>query len=245
MKTNLIFLSICVLMSSCVLDEEVLSEVTLASTFETKAMVYHYNMSEDADSQDIPEEAFSHVKFNFKNEMYDLHLIVKSIQMCNIRLSGIYHFPTEYCNGYWETDTINTSLTIETGKIKLAPQQEFLFPQDVTLSFIPQTNRGWNPTIPPHNCNQSYLLVSCKIYQLHDTEKGYQEGQETLIWGDEKGNCADLAIPLSIHLLNNQEHCIAIELSTDCTWYNINGNQPTPALVPITFNVSVEDWENG
>lgn len=77
-----------------------------------------------------------------------------------------------------------------------------------------------------------------RIYNIHDTDKGYQEGKEALIWGDEKGNCAELAIPLSVLFVNNQEHCINIELSSDCPWYNINDNEPRPILVPITFDVS-------
>ena len=242
MKKNLILLSFCVLMNSCVIDE-VISETAPISALKTKALTYQYNANEDTEKQEIPEEAFSHVKLNFRNEMSSLHLVVESIQMCNIHLSGTYHFPTEFSKGYWETDTTQTSLTIETGTIELAPHQELLFPQEGTLSFIPQSNRAWNPVILPQNCTQTYLLVNCKIYQIHDTEKGYQEGQEALIWGDEKGNCAELAIPLSVHFLSNQEHSIIVELSTDCTWYNINGSQPTPALVPITFDVSVDDWE--
>lgn len=243
MKTNLILLSFCVLMNSCVIDE-VISEATPISALKTKALTYQYNANADTEKQEIPEEAFSHVKLNFKNEMPNLYLIVEKLQMCNIHLSGTYHFPTEYGNGYWETDTTQTSLTIETGEIELAPHQEFLFPQDGTLTFIPQSNQAWNPSILPQNSHQSYLLVDCKIHQLHDTEKGYQEGNEVLIWGDEKGNCAELAIPLSVHFLSNQEHNITIELSTGCTWYNINDSEPIPALVPITFDVSIEDWED-
>ena len=241
MKKNLILLSLCMAMNSCVIDEEL--EAVNTHTPEMQVDSRHYTMNEEVENQDIPEEAFSHVKLNFQNEMSSLHLVVESIQMCNIHLSGTYHFPTDYSIGYWETDTTQTSLTIETGTIELAPHQELLFPQEGTLSFIPQSNRAWNPVILPQNCTQSYLLVNCKIYQIHDTEKGYQEGQEALIWGDEKGNCAKLAIPLSVRFSSNQEHSITVELSTDCTWYNINGSQPVPALVPITFDVSVDDWE--
>lgn len=241
MKKNLILLSLCVSMNGCVIDEEL--EAINTYTPEIQVNSRHYTMNEDAENQDIPDESFAHIQFNIKNEMPSLYLIVESIQMCNIHLSGTYHFPTDYSKGYWETDTPQTSLTIETGAIELAPRQEFLFPQEGTLSFIPQSNRAWNPVILPQHCTQTYLLVNCKIYQIHDTEKGYQEGKEALIWGDEKGNCAELAIPLSVHFQSNQQHSITIELSTDCSWYNINGSQPVPVLVPITFDVSVDDWE--
>ena len=242
MKKNLLLLSFCVWMNSCVTDE-VISETAPISAMKTKDLTYQYNANEDLQKQEIPEEAFSHVQLNIRNEMPNLYLIVESIQICNIHLSGTYHFPTEFSKGYWETDTTQTSLTIETGAIELAPHQEFLFPQEGTLSFIPQSNRAWNPIILPQNCTQTYLLVNCKIYNIYNTDKGYQEGKEALIWGDEKGNCAKLAIPLSVHFLSNQEYSITVELSTDCTWYNINGSQPVPALVPITFDVSVNDWE--
>ena len=242
MKKNLLLLSFCVWMNSCVTDE-VISETAPISAMKTKDLTYQYNANEDLQKQEIPEEAFSHVQLNIRNEMPNLYLIVESIQICNIHLSGTYHFPTEFSKGYWETDTTQTSLTIETGAIELAPHQEFLCPQEGTLSFIPQSNRAWNPIILPQNCTQTYLLVNCKIYNIYNTDKGYQEGKEALIWGDEKGNCAKLAIPLSVHFLSNQEYSITVELSTDCTWYNINGSQPVPALVPITFDVSVNDWE--
>ena len=171
MKKNLILLSFCALMNSCVIDE-VISETAPISALKTKALTYQYNANEDTEKQEIPEEAFSHVKLNFRNEMSSLHLIVESIQMCNIHLSGTYHFPTEFSKGYWETDTTQTSLTIETGTIELAPHQELLFPQEGTLSFIPQSNRAWNPVILPQNCTQSYLLVNCKILSDSRYRKG-------------------------------------------------------------------------
>ena len=243
MKKNLILLSLCVSMNSCVIDEEL--DIVNTQTAEKQVKSRHYTMNEDIEKQDIPDESFAHIQFNIKNEMPNLHLIVESIQMCNIHLSGTYHFPTDYSKGYWENDTTKTSLKIETGRIELAPRQESFFPQDGTLPFIPQTVRAWIPTSLPQNTQQGYLLLNCKIYNIHDTDKGYQEGKEALIWGDEKGNCTELAIPLSVHFQSNQEHCITIALSTDCPWYNINGSQPVPALVPITFDVSVDDWEEG
>lgn len=243
MKKNLILLSLCVSMNSCVMDEEFYDSVSM-HTPEKQAVVCHYNMNESSENQDIPDEAFSRVQFNIKNEIPNLYLIVEGIRICNVHLSGTYHFPTDYSKGYWETDTTKTSLTIETGRIELAPHQEFFFPQKGTLSFIPQTIRAWNPIHLPQDTGQSYLLLNCKIYNIHDTDKGYQEGQEALIWGNEKGNCAELAIPLSIHFSSNQTHHINIELSDDCPWYNINNDEPKPILVPITFDVYVEDWKN-
>ena len=78
-------LSLCALLSSCVMDEEVLSETGYHSTIETKALVYHCTTNEDTDNQDIPEEAFSQVKFNIKNEIPNLYLIVENIQICKYK----------------------------------------------------------------------------------------------------------------------------------------------------------------
>lgn len=241
MKKNLILLSLCVSMNSCVIDEEL--EAVNTHTPEMQVDFRHYTMNEDVENQEIPDEAFAYIQFNIKNEIPNLYLIVEGIRICNVHLSGTYHFPTNYSKGYWETDTTQASLIIETGQMEIAPHNEFLFPSTEGLTFIPQTSRAWNPIHLPKDTEQSYLLVNCKIYNIHDTDKGYQEGKEALIWGDEKGNCTELAIPLSIHFSSNQTHHINIELSTDCTWYNINGSEPRPILVPITFDVSVEDWE--
>ena len=87
------------------------------------------------------------------------------------------------------------------------------------------------PIDPPQQSNGCYLLLKCK------------GGNEVTIWSDEKGNSAEAAIPLSVHLLSNQPSVIVLTLAPNCPWYDVRGTNPQPLFVPITFDVSVEDWE--
>ena len=68
-------------------------------------------------------------------------------------------------------------------------------------------------------------------------------GNEVMIWSDEKGNSAEAAIPLSVHFLSNEASAIVLTLAPNCPWYDVRGTSPQPLFVPITFDVSVEDWE--
>ena len=231
MKTNLTFLSFCLTMTACVYNEE-LSDVT--ELYQTKqitslaySMQHPVKAGETNGSRSIPNEAFAHVQICIRNEMPDLQLTVEGIRLCNIHLSGTYHFTGKY----WETDTTRSTLSIETGQLEVKPNEEIRFPQEESIPFIPQAGRAWNPIALPQQSKDYYLLLKCKV------------GNEVTIWSDEKGNCAEAAIPLSVRFLSNQPSVINLTLAPDCPWYDVRGTSPQPLFVPITFDVSVEDWE--
>ena len=231
MKTNLTLLSLCLAMSACVYHEKLADVAELHSTKQTTSLAYsmqHTVKAGETDgSRSIPNEAFAHVQFYIKNEMPDLQLTVESIRLCNIHLSGTYHFAEKY----WETDTTRNALSIETGKLEVKPNEEIRFPQEGSIRFIPQAAQAWNPIVLPQQSNGCYLLLNCKV------------GNEFTLWGDEKGNSAEAAIPLSVHFLSSQPSVIVLTLAPNCPWYDVRGTNPQPLFVPITFDVSVEDWE--
>ena len=231
MKTNLTLLSLCLAMTACVYHEELADVADLHSTKQSTSLAYSMQhtvkVGETDGSRRIPNEAFAHVQICIKNEMPDLQLTVEGIRLCNIHLSGTYHFEEEY----WETDTTRSILSIETGKLEVKPQEEIRFPQEGSIPFIPQRARAWNPIVLPHQSNGCYLLLKCKV------------GNEVTIWSDEKGNSAEAAIPLSVHFLSNQPSVIVLTLAPNCPWYDVRGTSPQPLFVPITFDVSVEDWK--
>ena len=231
MKTNLTLLSLCLAMTACVYNEE-LSDVTeLYQTNQITSLAYSMQQTvkagETDGSRSIPNEAFAHVQICIRNEMPDLQLTVEGIRLCNIHLSGTYHFEEEY----WETDTTRSILSIETGKLEVKPQEEIRFPQEGSIPFIPQRARAWNPIVLPHQSNGCYLLLKCKV------------GNEFTLWGDEKGNSAEAAIPLSVHFRSNEASVIVLTLAPNCPWYDVRRTSPQPLFVPITFDVSVEDWK--
>ena len=231
MKTNLTLLSLCLAMTACVHNEELADVAEVHSTKQSTSLAYsmqHTVKAEETDgSRSIPNEAFAHVQFCIKNEMPDLQLTVEGIRLCNIHLAGTYHFAEKY----WETDTTRSALSIETGKLEVKPNEEIRFPLEGSILFIPQAVRAWNPIVLPQQSNGCYLMLKCKV------------GNEVTIWSDEKGNSAEAAIPLSVHFLSNQPSVITLTLAPNCPWYDVRGTSPQPLFVPITFDVSVEDWK--
>ena len=231
MKTNLTLLSLCLAMSACIYHEELADIAELHPTKQTishaYSMLHPIKAGETDSSRSIPNEAFAHVQICIKNEMPDLQLTVEGISLCNIHLSGTYHFEEEY----WETDTTRSILSIETGKLEVKPNEEIRFPSEGSIPFIPQRTKTWNPIVLPQQINGCYLLLKCKV------------GNEVTIWGDEKGNSAEAAIPLSIHFQSNEASVIVLTLAPNCPWYDVRRTSPQPLFVPITFDVSVEDWK--
>ena len=231
MKTNLTLLSLCLAMSACVYHEELADVAELHSTKPTTSLAYSMQhplkAGETEGSRSIPNEAFAHVQFCIRNEMPDLLLTVEGIRMCNIHLAGTYHF----AENYWETDTIRSILSIETGKLEVKPNEEIRFPQEGSIRFIPQAAQAWNPIVLPQQSNGCYLMLKCKV------------GNEIMIWGDKKENSTEAAIPLSVHFRSNEASVIVLTLAPNCPWYDVSGTSPQPLFVPITFDVSVEDWE--
>ena len=231
MKANLTLLSLCLAMTACVHNEELADVAEVLPTKQSTSLAYSMQhtvkVGETDGSRSIPNEAFAHVQFCIRNEMPDLQLTIEGIRLCNIHLSGTYHFTEKY----WETDTTRSALSIETRKLEVKPNEEIRFPQEGSIPFIPQRAKAWNPIVLPQQSNGCFLLLKCKV------------GNEIMIWGDEKGNSAEAAIPLSVHFLSNQPSAIMLTLAPDCPWYDVSGTSPQPLFVPITFNVSVEDWE--
>ena len=231
MKANLTLLSLCLAMTACVYNEELADVAEVLPTKQSTSLAYSMQHTVKAGETDgsrgIPDEAFAHVQICIKNEMSDLLLTVEGIRLCNIHPSGTYHFAEKY----WETDTTRSVLSIETGQLEVKSQEEIRFPQEGSILFIPQAAKAWNPVILPQHSEGCYLMLKCKV------------GNEIMIWSDEKGNSAEAAIPLPIHFRSNEASVIVLTLAPNCPWYDVNGTSPQPLFVPITFDVSVEDWE--
>ena len=231
MKTNLTLLTLCFTMTACVYHEDLADVAELHPTKQITSLAYSMQhtvkVGETDGSRSIPDEAFAHVQIRIKNEIPDLLLTVEGIRMCNIHLAGTYHFAEKY----WETDTTRSILSIETGKLEVKPNEEIRFPQEGSIRFIPHAAQAWNPIVLPQQSNGCYLLLKCKV------------SAGITIWGDEKGNSTEAAIPLSVRFLSNQPSVIVLTLAPNCPWYDVRGTSPQPLFVPITFDVSVEDWK--
>ena len=235
MKTSLNLLTFSLAMTACVYNEDLADVTDLYKAKQETVLPYSMGTSmkdsKVSNSRSIPSEAFAQVSICIRNQMTDLHLMVEGIRLCNIHLSGTYHFATEEQAPYWETDTTRSTIALETKHLSIAPNEEALLPQEGSIPFIPQTAKAWNPTVLPQQSEGCYLLLNCKVFN------------EVTIWSDEKGNCAEAAIPLSVHFQSNEPSVIVLTLAPNCPWFSIQGSSPQPLFVPITFDVSVEDWK--
>ena len=235
MKATLPLLSLGIAMTACVYNEELTDVNDLYTTKQETALSYSMptimRSEGESGSRSIPSEAFAQVSICIRNQMPNLHLMVEGIRLCNIHLSGTYHFGTEEETPYWKTDTTRGTIVLDTGHLQIAPNEEVSFPQEGSIDFIPQSVKAWNHTILPQRSEGCYLLLNCKVFN------------EITIWGDEKGNSAEAAIPLSVHFQSNEPSVIVLTMAPYCPWYDIRGTSPQPLFVPITFDVSVEDWK--
>ena len=235
MKTTVPLLLLGLTMTACVHNEELTEVTDLYTATQETALPYSmqgtFKAEETIDMRSIPSEAFAQVSIRIRNQMPDFRLTVEGIRLCNVHLSGTYHFGTKEQAPYWETDATRGTLALETGQLELAPNDEVVFPQAGSIPFIPQAEEAWNPAILPHLGEGCYLLLNCKV------ANGF------MLWGDEKGNCAEAAIPLSVRFQSDEPSVIVLTLAPNCPWYDIRGTNPQPLFVPITFDVSVEDWK--
>ena len=228
MKTNFYLPAIFLLLTACTFNEE-LNEVSEYHEKEEQITIYS---AETIGSRDatcpIPQSAFAELQFEIINETSNLNLTIKGMKICRIYTSGSYHFPTEYREGFWETDTLSSALTLETSTIELAPDLKTQLPSDQPLLLIPQHTSAWMPTVHPSSGDGSYILLNCQI--------SYTSNEVFL-------SQTEIAIPLTLQLKSGQKDTIVLTLKDRCPWYYIDGTTPSILLKPITFDVSVRDWE--
>lgn len=241
-------LTLALLLISCVHNEEPLDLIKNNVMTEKQESTYVSSIFGNGENtgtevENIPQEAFAKVQMNIANKALNLHLQVEGIKLCNVHNSGTYYFPTETQTAYWETDSTTTSLSLNPIAATLSPKEEIRLPQSQELLLIPQSTHAWKPTMHPGHSNNSYMLLACRIYNIHNTEIGYQEGKEVMIWGNANGESAEVAIPLKLNLKGGNTHTIDIVLENECAWYDIGSPTPAPILNRIAFNVSVDDWE--
>lgn len=246
MNKKLIFLVTALCLTACTRDE-VLSDVSFTQPKDVnKGREFHYTINNNELNNPINDlfpEALAKVEFKFENKISSLHLDIYGIRLCNIYCSGLYHPATEYMSAYWETEKSTSSIEIKTEKIALEPYETVTDSSMSQISFIPQTVKAWNPQKIPTADDGCYLLLNCKIFNILDIEKGYQEGKDVMIWGGTDNTPNQVAIPLYLHLEAGRRNSIHIILDDKAPWYNIDETTPLPILHIISFTANVKDWE--
>lgn len=191
------------------------------------------------------KDAFSQIKFEIRNQIDNLHLQVRGIRLCRIATEGTFCFPIEGQSATWKAGKKNHTLAYQSDTLDVAPDKSNIIPKEGTLPLIPQTSEVWNTfSIVGWNTG-TYVLVDCRIYNISNTDEGYIEGKDYLIWGDDEGGFAEAAVPVAVETSMGNTTILTISLDTSYEWYDISGTNPEKILRPIVFDPSVEDWQNG
>ena len=119
-----------------------------------------------------------------------------------------------------------------------------------TLLLLPQTTSAWVPAsgaATPSGQNGAYFLVKCKIRNVAapnaSDNKGGVTADDTYLWGTST-LAKDAAVPAAFNWEQGKKYVITFVFGDGNGGYNPNpgGSNPEPVLVPISFNVTVDDF---
>lgn len=189
-------------------------------------------------------DAFANLTFTVRNRMENLFLEIREINIFNIAKKGKFLFPFNGIDAEWKYTGQGDFISVNTDTIGVHPQDSIKISLDNPVPIIPQSLISWNPESIPHKGNGSYILLGCRIFNICDASKGYQENYDVPIWCGNDSGFAYVAIPFQDKWLMDCTHEINITLEHGCDWYNINGLIPTRILKPIIFDATVEDWKD-
>lgn len=126
------------------------------------------------------------------------------------------------------------------------------------MMLLPQTTTAWAEGNDFYGADAgSYILVDCYAYNIADGqggegnveaaegEDGKENIKETLIWGTDNGDGTYstrwLAIPASFNWEQGKKYTYTIVFGKDGGGF-IPGGDPDPVFVPVTFDVTVDDF---
>ena len=121
------------------------------------------------------------------------------------------------------------------------------------MLLLPQKTAAWDPeTNPlPGGNTGSYLLVDCAIFNVAGTD--YAEGDDVCLWGKPQGSgwtTKELAIPVAFDWQQGKKYVYTLVFGEGNGGYDPepdpedpNPEDPNPVLVPITFEITVDEFE--
>lgn len=117
---------------------------------------------------------------------------------------------------------------------------------DQAMLLLPQTSTKWDvgtnaTTGKPENQTGTYFLVKCQIYNVVGTI--VNKNTDVCLWG--KGSAEDVAIPVALNWEQGKKYIYTFVFGDGNGGYDPDPedpDKPTPVLVPITFEVTVDDF---
>ena len=122
------------------------------------------------------------------------------------------------------------------------------------MLLLPQKTTAWDPEANPlpgaEKNTGSYLLVDCAIFNVAGTD--YAEGDDVCLWGEPQGSgwtTKELAIPVAFDWEQGKKYVYTLVFGEGNGGYDPDPEpdpdpeDPDPVLVPITFEITVDDFE--
>ena len=122
------------------------------------------------------------------------------------------------------------------------------------MLLLPQKTTAWDPETNPlpgaAGNTGSYLLVDCAIFNVAGTD--YAEGDDVCLWGEPQGSgwtTKELAIPVAFDWEQGKKYVYTLVFGEGNGGYDPDPEpdpdpeDPDPVLVPITFEITVDDFE--
>ena len=209
--------------------------------------------------------ALSQIVFQAKNTNKNLYVEIKGVTICNLGNTNTFTYPTADTDDNIENhggtegpitydDSWGTWAVLNGGNIDYpvtftaVPVPGDSQPKPLTntndtdkefssnaMLLLPQTTTAWNTTTKPSADTQtgSYFLVDCKICNVAgDT----YASTDVVLWN------GPVAIPASFTWEQGKKYIYTFVFGDGNGGYDPNPDTPDPVLVPITFNVTVDDF---
>lgn len=118
------------------------------------------------------------------------------------------------------------------------------------LLLLPQNSNAWKPEevsapgLAGNASNGSYFLVNCAIWNVAGNE--IDKETDVQLWGTEEGECRKAAIPVTINWEQGKKYIYTF-IFGEGGGYDPDPDpdpdpNPDPVLIPITFEVTVDDF---
>lgn len=207
------------------------------------AVGHNITSTEDLNNLNF-QDAFSRLNIRIANSEKGLYLQVDEIRLCNILTSGTFYFSNDKDNAWWMTDDEPNNLYLPIGEQSLETGDTLQLDEMRNLPLIPQYRQKWQTSHLPAEDNGLYIAVRCRISILADKNKGVQPEKDYVIFGSDN-TFKWAAIPIKAKLEKGVTYELLLDLNCDTPWYSIDGESPQTILNPITFDASLEDWDDG
>lgn len=132
--------------------------------------------------------------------------------------------------------------------VSLTNTDETVKAYDNVMLLLPQETTAWDVNSDeakgkPADQNGTYFLVKCQIYNVAGTT--VDKDNDVCLWG--KNGAEDVAIPVALNWEQGKKYIYTFVFGDGNGGYDPDPDDPdpdpTPVLVPITFEVTVDDFE--